>query len=86
MLICMRTTFNLDDSLMITAKKVAAETGQTLTEIVSDALRERLARTAANCQARPKLPVFRGSGLQPGVDVSSNAALLDLMERQRDSG
>lgn len=82
----MRTTLNLDDSLMISAKKLAAETGQTLTEIVSDALRERLARNAANLRSRPGLPVFRGSGLQPGVDISSNAALLDLMESQRDPG
>jgi len=82
----MRTTFNLDDSLMISAKKVAAETGQTLTEIVSDALRERLARTATGSRTRPKLPVFRGSGLHPGVDLSSNVAVLELMESQRDSG
>lgn len=86
MLICMRTTLNLDDSLMITAKKMAAETGQTLTEIVSDALRERLARNSANLRPRPGLPVFKGSGLQSGVDISSNAALLDLMESQRDPG
>ncbi len=86
MLIRMRTTFNFDDSLMISAKKVAAETGQTLTEIVSDALRERLARNTAGIRTRPKLPVFRGSGLQPGVDLSSNAALLELMESQRDPG
>jgi hypothetical protein len=82
----MRTTFNLDDSLMIAAKKLAAETGETLTQIVSDALRERLTRPAASHRTRPKLPVFRGSGLQPGVDMSSNAALLELMESQRDPG
>ncbi|HNY39840.1 MAG TPA: type II toxin-antitoxin system VapB family antitoxin [Bryobacteraceae bacterium] len=77
---------NLDDSLMTEAKKLAAETGRTLTEIVSDALRERLARTAAGRESRPNLPVFHGSGLMPGVDVSSNAALLELMENQRDPG
>jgi hypothetical protein len=82
----MRTTLNLDDSLMVTAKKLAAETGQTLTEIVSDALRERLARNTANLRSRPGLPLFKGAGLQPGVDISSNAALLDLMESQRDPG
>jgi hypothetical protein len=86
MLICMRTTLNLDDSLMTAAKKLAAETGQTFTEIVSDALRERLARTAAGQPARPPLPIFQGAGLMPGVDLSSNAALLELMENQRDSG
>ncbi len=30
------------------------------------------------------LPLFRGSGLMPGVDLSSSAALLDHMEADRD--
>lgn len=77
---------NLDDSLMTAVKRLAAETGQTLTEIVSDALRERLSRTQSGPACRPRLPVFRGSGLMPGVDLTSNAALLELMESQRDSG
>ena len=77
---------NLDDSLMTAARKLAAETGQTLTEIVSDALRERLARNQSAASARPRLPVFHGAGPVPGVDLSSNAALLELMESQRDPG
>jgi len=77
---------NLDDSLMTAAKKLAAETGQTLTEIVSDALRERLSRSQSRPVSRPTLPVFHGTGLMAGVDLSSNAALLELMENQRDSG
>lgn len=77
---------NLDDSLMTAAKKLAAETGQTLTEIVSDALRERLSRTQSAPANRPSLPVFHGAGLASGVDLSSNAALLELMESQRDPG
>lgn len=77
---------NLDDSLMTAVKKLAAETGQTLTEIVSDALRERLSRSQSRPVSRPNLPVFHGAGLMPGVDLSSNVALLELMENQRDSG
>ena len=77
---------NLDDSLMAAAKKLAAETGRTLTEIVSDALRERLSRTQSSPAARPTLPVFHGAGLAPGVDLSSNSTLLELMESQRDPG
>lgn len=77
---------NLDDCLMTAAKKLAAETGQTLTEIVSDALRERLSRTQSSPAARPRLPVFHGAGPAPGVDLSSNVVLLELMESQRDPG
>lgn len=29
---------------------------------------------------RPKLPIFRGKGLQPGVDLDDAAALTDLMD------
>jgi len=41
----MRTTLQIDDNLMVQAKKLAAETGRTLTALIEDALREALART-----------------------------------------
>lgn len=77
----MRTTVRLDDDLLREAKAHAAATGRTLTQVIEDALRESLARRAATARhPRIELPVFRGSGLQPGVDLDSNAALLDIME------
>jgi K+-transporting ATPase c subunit len=77
----MRTTIRLDDDLLQQAKAHAAATNRTLTQLIEDALRVALARRAAATE-RPRidLPVFRGSGLQPGVNLDSNAALLDLME------
>ncbi len=39
----MRTTINLPDNLIVQAKKVALESGTTLTEIIANALRESLA-------------------------------------------
>ena len=79
----MRTTIRLDDVLLRDAKAHAARTGRTLTAVIEDALRESLARRKANQKTRVELPVFRPrsrSGLQPGVDFSDSAALLDLME------
>ena len=81
MLRCMRTTIRIDDALLAKAKQQAAERGSTLNAVVEDALRESFARREATRSERVKLPVFRGSRLQPGVDLDDSAALLDLMER-----
>ena len=80
MLICMRTTLNLDDRLMKAAKQEAARSGRTLTSVIEDALRSSLA--AGNTRTGPspaKLVISRGAPL-PGVDLDNSAALLDLME------
>jgi hypothetical protein len=79
----MRTTVRLDDQLLIEAKLHAAETGRTLTRLIEDALREALARRAAQQPGKPfKMKTFGGSGLQPGVNLDSNAALWDLMDEE----
>jgi hypothetical protein len=77
-----RTTLNLDDDLLTQAKALAQQSGKTLTRVVEDALRERLAR-----RARPApddvgfhLHTFTGSGLRPGVDLDNSAALRDVMD------
>lgn len=78
----MRTTIKIDDRLLAQAKTRAAESGRTLSAVVEDALREAFARrAAADRPPRPKLPMFRGSRLVPGVDLDDSAALMDLMER-----
>jgi len=78
----MRTTIKIDDGLLAEAKTRAADSGRTLNAVVEDALREAFARRAtAGRPPRPKLPVFRGGRLLPGVDLDDSAALLDLMER-----
>jgi len=77
----MRTTLRIDDQLLADAKKMAAESGRTLTAVVEDALREVLARRKKARRSGPvRLPTFGGGGLQPGVDLSNSAALLDIME------
>lgn len=85
MLVCMRTTLNLPDDLLDRARKVAVECRTTVTALITEALREALARRRKKSSARPPLhlPTFGSGGLQPGVDLDDSAALLDLMEPSR---
>lgn len=77
----MRTTVRLDQHLLLEAKKLAAESGRTLTAVIEDALRDTLARrTPQRKRARVHLKTFKGDGLWPGVDLDDSAALLDTME------
>lgn len=77
----MRTTVTIDDALLAEAKVVAARSGRTLKAVVEDALRESLARQRAEQRPRLPLPVSKFKGwVKPGVEIDSNADLLDLME------
>jgi hypothetical protein len=77
----MRTTVRLDDKLLAEAKKLAIDTGRTFTQVIEDALRMALAQQKERKRAKPvKLHTFTGKGVQPGVDLSNNAALSDLMD------
>jgi hypothetical protein len=81
MLRCMRTTIRLDADLLRRTKALAAQTGRTFTAIVEDALRQSLARhRSGRGRARIKLPIFKGKGLRPGVDLDDSAGLLEIME------
>jgi hypothetical protein len=77
----MRTTVRVDDTLLAEAKKLAVDTGRTLTQVIEDSLRMALAQRQAKKSAKPiKLHTSKGgNGVQPGVDLSSNAALQDIM-------
>lgn len=76
----MRTTLSIDDELVEFAKRRAAERGKTLGQVVEDALRRELATASADAP-RPTVPVFRGgNGPRPGVDLTSNRALYELLD------
>ncbi len=84
----MKTTIELGQYLLEEARQVAAESGRTLDEVISDALCVELNRRRAWKQSPPpkvNLPTFGGDGVLPGVDLSNNAALEDLIESERDS-
>lgn len=77
----MRTTLNLDDEVLAGAKRLAQGSGKTLTAVIEDALRERLARRSASAGAESvKLPTVAGHGLQPGIDLDNSAGLRDVMD------
>ena len=81
----MRTTIRLDEKLLKEAKRQAAESGVTLTAIIEESLRERLARKHARTTTRQstRLHVTGKGGLHAGVDLDDSASLIDLMESGR---
>jgi len=78
---CMRTTVDLPDELLTQARSRAADEGTTLTALLADGLRLRLARRVPSASARRALPTSpnRG-GMQPWIDPGSNASLLDAAD------
>ena len=80
MFLCMRTTIHIDDHLFAELKGIAADTGRTLAAVIQDALRESLSRRGGTERPAVELPLFHGTGVMPGVDLTDSAALLDLME------
>lgn len=76
----MRTTIRIDEALYRRAKAKAAQTGQTVSEVIEDAVREALRPARRPATARAPLPTFGGSGVMPGVDLASNAAVRDSMD------
>lgn len=64
-----RTTVVINDKLVAEAKRLAAARNTTLSEIINEALRERLTRSPVSRSNRPfRMPVFQGPGSQ--VDTS----------------
>lgn len=79
----MRTTIRIDDDLLAEAKKVAAASRRTLTQVIEDALRESLARRPSGESQHMRLTTVGGRGPRAGVDLDDSAALLEVMERER---
>jgi len=84
----MRTTIRLDDNLLRQAKRAAAEGNRSLAAVIEDALRLSLQRPRGAPGRRPpfRFPTFKGNGVRPGVNLDSNAELLDIMEGRGPSG
>lgn len=82
MLLCMRTTIDINDALLAAAKSRAAREQKTLKAVIEQALREFLSGSSRSPSNVPPIPVFRGLGVQPGVDLTNNAALEDLMNAE----
>jgi hypothetical protein len=75
----LRTTVRLPDALLRAAKRRAAQTGRTFTQLLEDCLRAELQHPAPTMRVSEPLPTYRGQGLRPGVDLTDSSALEDLM-------
>lgn len=75
----MRTTIDIDDELLQAVQ--ACGTPDTLGTMIEQALRAFLAaQRPPTAHEPPPIPIFRGRGVQPGVDLTNNAALETLMQ------
>jgi hypothetical protein len=85
MLLCMRTTIDVQDDLLIELKRVAAETNRSLKDLMEDAIRAALAlrRSEVSTVGRHPIITFRGKGVQRGVNLNSMSELTDIMEEVR---
>lgn len=65
MSLCMSTTVDTNDELLIQLKRVAAETRRALKELIEDAIRSSLARGKAARQQKEsrRVMTFRGRGV-----------------------
>ena len=83
----MKTTLNINDSLLADAKALAARQQTSLTRLIEEGLQLRL-RTPRSIHApsttrKVKLPVFEGSGgLLSGIDASSNKSMVDAADKE----
>lgn len=76
----MKTTLNIDDTVMTRLKREAARQKRTMSEMVETALRN-LFREQKEPTDLPPLPRFDGGGFL--VDVDDRDALYDAMEEKR---
>lgn len=73
----MKTTLNIDDTVMAQLNREAARQGRTMSELVEMALR-LLFRAQRTRETLPPLPTFQGGGTL--VDVADRDALYQAME------
>lgn len=76
----MRTTIRIDDDLYREVKATAARAGRTVASVLEDAVRRGLNPIEQRNATRYVVTATGRGGLQPGVDLSSNAAVAELMD------
>ncbi len=85
MLLCVRTTIDIQDDLLVQLKLAAAESNRSLKELVEDAIRAALAlrqHSRSSAESR-RLVTFHGNGVQGGINLNSTSELLDVMDSTR---
>lgn len=73
----MRVTVAISDDLLIAAERLAQQRGTSLSDVITAALRRELGIS----EQRTVIPVFQGgAGPQPGIDLTSNRALHEVLD------
>lgn len=81
----MRTTVNVDDNVLAEVKRLALDTGRSVSAVLEAAARELLARQRTRRGPRPvALPTYPGWGLRPGLDLDDMASVLDVLDSDDD--
>jgi hypothetical protein len=75
-----RTTIRIDDEVYRRVKQVADHSGRTIGQVIEDSIQVAF-RTTRNDVSIEALPVFGGSGVMPGVDLTSNRSVAEAMDR-----
>lgn len=75
----MKTTLNIDDTVMARLRREAARSGRTMSELVEMALRQLL-QPRRGVGELPVLPTFESGGMH--VDIADRDALYRAMEAQ----
>jgi hypothetical protein len=84
MLICMRTTLNLPDGLVMQAKAHAAASGQTLTSLVEEGLRLVLEQHAIPHPIAPEpLPAYGRAEGRILVELADRDAVWAILDEDR---
>ncbi len=73
----MKTTLNIDDTIMARLREEAARKGRTMSELVKTALRMYFS-PQENSKELPPLPTFRSGGAM--IEVADREALYQAME------
>lgn len=76
----MKTTFNIDDTVIQRLREEAARQGCTMSELVEAGLRRVLCESPRAVDPLPELPRWRSGGAR--VDIADRDALLEAMEER----
>lgn len=75
----MRTTIRIDDEVYRRVKQVADRTDRTIGQVIEDAVQLAFRPTPSDMSIEV-LPVYGGSGVMPGVDLTSNRSVAKAMD------
>ena len=75
----MRTSVDIDDQLLLYAKRQAVQQDCTLKQVLEDALRNFFSHQSLSREP-VSLETFSGTGLKSGVNLDNGRSLNDIMD------